>query len=495
MSVRNDALRSSQPRRNLPHSKSEYVRRARVSGKHGLKTRVSKATRDSISMSRRLLILGLVAAYSLVLHWVYEEVISPAFFYLGLRYRDPSTLPYILAFAMVALLAALLPIRLRVASDFVVWILFVMTAIPSVLIPQYADILSREESLILAFHVAACFSLVLLLAHRGPNNLLPRLVIPPSLVWTGLALATAASYTYLLYTTGLALRFVSLTSVRELRFDYRDQVASTGPALGYVVRIQGNVLNPAIIALALSARRYWILALAAIGQLLIFSVTGYKLTILSVPAILAVAVMLRAGRRTSGAAILAGVLASTGLALLVDKLQGGLVYTEIFVDRLLLTPGVLTAAHVLVFQDIPKAHWGHSFMAPFVDYAYPVTPSYLVGAEFTGSEATTANANFFADGYANLGYAGMYLEAVVLVAILWFINSCSLHLRLSTASLILLIPTLALVNSSVFTSILSNGFLAAFVVMLCLPASDDSPISGTQLDRRPSGIAASSAKR
>ena len=167
--------------------------------------------------------------------------------------------------------------------------------------------------------------------------------------------------------------------------------------------------------------------------------------------------------------ILVGTMVSTIVALIVDKIQGGLLYTEIFVDRLLLAPGYLTAAHVMVFQGKPKAEWGYSFMAPFVHYPYKDTPDFIVGRVFFGSAATSANANFFGDGYSNLGYPGMFIEALALVVILWLIDSAGRHLPLPVSALILLVPTLALVNSSVFTSLLTDGYLAAIVIMACLP--------------------------
>lgn len=419
---------------------------------------------------RLRLLLGL-GAYAAALHWTYETRISPAFSYLGLHYREPNLVYYAFAFSLVCGVAFLLPSRLRRPSHFILWVLFVMATVPSILVPQYGDILTEGRSLELAIYVALSFTLVVLLAARGPQRPIRHVVMPPFLVWVVVVLISLGTYGYLIYTTGLSFKFVSLGAVRDIRFQYRDQITATGPALGYLVRLQGNVVNPLIVALGVYSRRWPLLIAATVGQLLIFSVTGYKLTILSTAALVAVAVLFRVRRQPPGAMLLVGTMVSTAIALAVDAISGGLLYTEIFVDRLLLAPGYLTAAHVKVFQDKPKAEWGYSFMSPFVHYPYNETPNFIVGASFFGDASTSANANLFADGYSNLGYPGMFIEAIALVVILWLIDSAGEHLPLPVTALILLVPTLALVNSSVFTSLLTDGYLAAIIFMACLPST------------------------
>ena len=434
------------------------------------------------------LVSGL-AVYAVALHWTYQTRISPAFSYLGLRYREPNYLYYFLAFGLVCGTAFLMPAKLRRPSDFILWVLFVMAAVPSILVPQYGDIITEGRSLELAIYVALSFGLVVFLAPRAPQRLIKRItlglvvllpprfrqrfikriIVPPPLFWWVVILVSVGTYGYFLFTTGLSFKFVSIGAVRDIRFQYRDQIAVTGPALGYLVRLQGNVLNPLIIAFGVYSRRWSLVMTGAVGQLLIFAITGFKLTLLSPIALIAVAVLFRIRREPSGQMILAGTMASMAAALIVDAIRGGLLFTEVFVNRLLLTPGVLTAAHVMVFQGKPKAEWGYSFMAPFVDSPYKETPAFMVGRIFTGDTATSANANFFADGFANLGYAGMFVEALALVVILWLIDSAGRHIPLPVTALILLLPTLALVNSGVFTSLLTNGYLAAMVVLACLP--------------------------
>lgn len=425
--------------------------------------------RNKARVPQWLSLLAILFIYAATLHWAYKLRIAPSFGYLGSKYRGPDPIHYFAAFAMAYFVALYLPTRLKRPSDLIVWLLYVMACVPSVLVPQYADILPTPESTELAFFVATSFLLVVILADKGPKRGTWRLRIPNHLLWISLLLVTVGIYGYMLYVTGLTFRFMSLTAVQDVRFAYRDAILATGAGLGYVIGIQGNVINPLIIAKGLYERRWILVAAGAIGQLLIFSVTGYKTVILSVPTLILAAVIFSRAQRPLGSWILTGTLFASVIALVADELHGALAYTQIFVNRLLLIPGTLTAAHVLVFQDQPKAKWGHSFMAMFVDYPYETTPSFIVGTRFSGNAEVSANASLFADGYANLGYLGIFIEALVLVVLLWVLDAASRHLSIAVSSMVLLIPTVALANTSVFTSILTGGYLAALILILVLP--------------------------
>lgn len=422
--------------------------------------------RDETTLKKPWLLPVLLVAYAGLLHWVYEVKIAPLFYYLGSRYRDPDPVNYAFVVLLVLLTSALLPRVLTKASHFILWMLFLMTAVPAALVPQYADIISRDQAFVLAVVVLANFALVVVGARFSPRFGGIRLRVRPDLFWTSIALVTVLVFSYLMVTTGLSLTMIdSFNDTRDIRFGYREAIAgSGGPILGYAIQLQGNVINPLLLGKGFLDRRWWLVGVGIFGQALIFSQTGFKMILLSPFALIAVVWLFQGGMRR-GRTLLVGVLGSSLLALVVDRMRGGmLIFTEVFIDRLLLIPGTLTAAHVMVFDNQEKAMWGYSFMAPFVHYPYSTTPAFLVGAQFTGSTQVTANANLFADGFANLGYAGITIEAVVLVLILWLIDSATRHLSMSITCALCLVPTLSLVNSSVFTSLLTGGY--GFVVIV-----------------------------
>ncbi|MEV0330977.1 hypothetical protein AB0H63_31655 [Micromonospora echinospora] len=419
---------------------------------------------------RRWLIFLLLAGYVVLLHHVYQHEVAPLFEYLNLVYRAPDPWNYGLVLGMLGLVALAMPQRIRQPSDFVLWILFVTVVTPSIVVPQYADILSAAASLELAAVVAAVFLLVIWGARIGPSWTLRVRGVHVLDVWSIVVVLSLLTYVYMAATAGLSFRLVGLGDVWEIRSAYRDQVAASGPVLGYLVRLQGNVLNPLLMARGLYARRWTMALLGGVGQIPIFAATGFKLTLLSIPAILLLALLFRWRARPRAWTILAGVVVAIVAALVADALLDSLLYTQVFVNRMFLAPGVATAAHVMVFDGLPKARWGYSFLRPFVDYPYDQVPDHMVGAVMFGRPETSANASLFGDGYSNLGYGGVLIEAVVLVLLLWAVDGAARHLPLRVSAAILLVPSIALANVSVFTSILSNGFAYAIVLMACLPA-------------------------
>lgn len=421
------------------------------------------ATRERVVLFLALLL------YVAVLHWSYATQISPAFSYMGLRYRDPNVWNYVAAFAMAYSVGLVMPNAMKHASDFVVWILYVMACVPSIVVPQYANIVSSPRALQLAFFVALSFAMVAVLAHRGPQSTRIRVVRTSEILWIVLFGISVVIYSYMYFTTGLSFRFINPTAVKDVRFQYRETVAASGSLLPYLIGLQGNVINPILVCRGVHAKRWTLIVAGAAGQLLIYSATGYKIILLSVPAALLLLVMFRMSKQWFGRLVLYGTVASSLVSVVLDRITGSLTLTSIFVSRLLIIPGALTAAYLKYFQYRPKAQWGYSFMAPFVNYPYNTTPDFLVGADFSGMQQVTANASLFADGYGNLGYFGIFVEAGVLVLLLWAINLAAARLPVSVSALILLVPTLALVNASVFTSILTSGYAAAIVLMFLLP--------------------------
>ena len=157
--------------------------------------------------------------------------------------------------------------------------------------------------------------------------------------------------------------------------------------------------------------------------------------------------------------------------MLIDRLSrsvdGDL--TSLIVRRFLVTPGLLTAGYVQVFDDIDKAQLAHSVLSPFFDYPYAREPPFLVGAAFFDNPETHANANLMADGFANFGYLGMVAACLVCVALLWALDDAAEGLPLGFACLVVLMPALALADSGILTTMLTHGFLAAVVLLALAP--------------------------
>jgi len=139
--------------------------------------------------------------------------------------------------------------------------------------------------------------------------------------------------------------------------------------------------------------------------------------------------------------------------------------------RMTALPGLLTGYYYEFFSTHPQAHLGHSIFKSFVAYPYAAEPPYLIGALYFHSASNDANANLWADAYANFGYTGILSFTLLLAILLWLYDSLAASPRdLRVAVLAIGLPAFALANGGLLTSLLTNGVLLAMLLVYFMPA-------------------------
>lgn len=425
-------------------------------------------------------------AYVAVLHLIYQHSIAPSFSYLRYAYRTPDPGAYAVAIALVVALAVILPRRISQPSHFIAWLLFIAAVAPSIVVPQFADALSTDRALQVAIWVAACFLPVAALGtRRAVRGVLPSRGLRGSVFWPAVAAASALGYGYVLATVGLPTELPSLSDVYAVRDEFAAEEDAFG-ALVYLVPLLVNVLNPLLLIRGLTARRWTWLVAGVLGQVFIYSFTGYRSALLSPVAVLVAYLLFRRSSRPPASVALAGIVLLSVAMWAMDWLTSSLDYTSLLVRRFLITPGLLTAAYVAVFSEIDKVHLSHSFLSSFSSYPYAEEPPLLVGAQFFGDPTTNANANLLADGFANFGFPGMLLECLVLVVLLWAVDDACQGIPVQLSALVFVMPTLALADSGIFTTMLTHGLVAAILACTLLPRTtgrDGDPAATEQIPR------------
>lgn len=430
-------------------------------------TTESRARQTLWSHSAKVVVAALI--YLAILHYTYEHNIAPFFSYLRYSYREPDPLTYAFTVSLVVALALILPRRITQPSHFIVWVLFTVAVVPSIVVPQYSEVLTVRDATELAVWVAVSYLPVATLGTRGALQcFLPRIQLSATAFWFCVFILFSIICIYLVGALGVRTQLPSLLDVYGVRAELKTDEAYR-PPLNYVVPLLANVLNPIMMVRGLRLRRWGWLLVGVVGQVFIYSFSGNKTAILSPLALVAVYFLFRRTCKPFAAATLFGAsVLSTGMVLM-DWMTSSVDWTSLIVRRSLITPGLLTAAYVAVFSDIEKAKFAHSFLSPFLRYPYAEAPPLLVGRGFFGHPGTSANANLMADGYANFGFAGMTIECLVLVLLLWAIDDAARNIPLGVSSAVCLMPTLALADSGIFTSMLTHGFLATVLAFMCMP--------------------------
>jgi hypothetical protein len=424
----------------------------------------------SDGMHRVAVVLGsavLVAA----IHASYQFVVAPRYGYMGLTYESPDLPIYAVMVLLLLGIAALLPARLLRPADFLVWMLYVVVVIPALTISYLARTVSDQTQLMLGFVVAGCFALAVVISRASSEWKPWRLpALPVRVFWILVCLFSACTYLLLAATGSLTLSLPGLGQVYAARSAFAD-TASSHRLLAYLVPNQSAVINPMLMAIGIGRRKPWLVVAGIVGNLLLYGVAGNKSVLFSIPAVLIAAYLFRGGRRPGGGVVAWGVAAFVLGGAVLDLLLRTPLVTGLVTRRVMDVPGFLTGAWVATFLDQPKAHFAYSFLSPFLTYPYPVTPPFVVSQNVFGVPTVNANANLFADGFANFGWLGMLFETLVLIVILVVANASRHRIPLASAVMVLVVPGFSMTNSSVLTSLLTHGVALTLLIVLFAPTS------------------------
>lgn len=421
----------------------------------------------------RVLLMG---TYLALLYWVMVVHVEPTFGYLGYTYRTPELLPNALVIGFVLLLTTLMPLRLGRPSRFVLWMHFVLATVPSMVVPQFTRAITPPAAFGLAVGVGLAWLLVLALtsapvieAVRAARGRVPRTPAPADPVrarrWTTRLLWASAVFSLLLVAVfGATGALVALTEVRSVRLAYREALALAPPGTAYLLLMASNVVNPVALMRSLLERRWVVALVPLLGQVLIYSIGGHRMVLLSIPGVLFLYVWMRRTSQPSGTTFLAWV--TGGLVSAAVALFGlGVSAAGLLVLRMFIEPGNLLVSYVDLFAGRGNLYWSYSFLSWLVEYPYDLSPNFLVGEQARGDAAVSANVNLFGDGYISWGWAGIVIECLLLVALVLLLDGAARGVRPAEFCAAMLLPSFALANSNVFTSVLTHGFLVAYLVL------------------------------
>jgi hypothetical protein len=110
-------------------------------------------------------------------------------------------------------------------------------------------------------------------------------------------------------------------------------------------------------------------------------------------------------------------------------------------------------------------------------YPYSLNPPQLIGDVYFGSHEMSANANIWADGFANFGFIGILGVSLVLGLVLFLYDSLAARIEFPVACVLLVIPAITLANSALLTCLLTHGLGFALLVALFIPQRSE-PLSG-----------------
>jgi hypothetical protein len=418
----------------------------------------------AIGAARRAALLGVALAYAGVLAWTHTTQFAPLFGYQGLVDGHPEGRAVVVMIVLAALPAAWLPISAGRPSAVLLWSLYIAGYVPAVVIPIFltADL---AAVLPLALTLLAALMIVSVLTRLPLVRVTSRHLSPRAFLrmMTGLSIATSV---YVLVTFGFST-IPSLGNVYAARSAFNTGLEGANWPAGYVVPWAGNVVNPLLMALALSRRRMDLFAVAMVGQLVIYSDTGFKNVLFSTALIPLVYLALSLARRSYGTVAVMAIPAVLLVGTIVNALTSDWALT--LLRRQFATPGQLNWYYFDFFSDHSRYHLSASFLSGVFTMPYSSEPAVLIGQVYFPAEHPHANAGLWADAFANFGTGGVVVFSMVLGLVLWALDGSARDRDIRLIGPMVAIAGLSLAEGALFTTLLTLGLGLACLLVVAVP--------------------------
>jgi hypothetical protein len=418
--------------------------------------------------SRATLVM-VCALYVAVFVLVYNRVIVPVWGYEG--FRSAAAPGHAALGCMLAVLPSLwMPIHLIRPSVLVYWLLYLLVVVPVCVVPIFSLQDQSSGPLLLAACIVAMLGLTGII-YRLPLLQINRVHLESYEFLVILISLSTISYALIVSSFGLHFRYIPLQDVYLIRSQFKETLSQGSVVVAYAIGWQMYVINPLLMATGITTRHPLPAVTGAAGQFAIYSITGFRDVLFSALFLLYLLWAMRSekpfGTRfaSSWTAIFtfAAVLELFGYSRTLEGFVG---------ERMTGTPGLLTAYYYEFFSSHPKAHLGQSiFFSSWVHYPYALGTPELIGYYYFHDASMSANANLWADAYANFGYFGIAGFTFLLAAVLWLYDSIAVGRDKRVAALVIALPGFALANAGLQTCLVTHGIGLAMLLVYLMPTA------------------------
>ena len=226
----------------------------------------------------RCLIIGGIALYVLGLSHAYSELIAQV--WTGYPNFNPSFWAVLTSYIFAAIPSLWMPIHLCRPTQFLFWCLYIMVYIPTIIVAIFAFPEAMHVYLYIQLPMFVVFCLFSL-SYRLPLIRIPVLHTKNFSRRAALVFLFVLLYLVVSPTLELKMHIIRFSEVYDIRAIYKSSLAQTMSIINILVRWIIYILNPLLFGYGIMRRRLWMIILGLLGQLIIYSNTGFKSSLLS----------------------------------------------------------------------------------------------------------------------------------------------------------------------------------------------------------------------
>jgi hypothetical protein len=415
---------------------------------------------------------ALAVAASFLIYFCYVWVIaeSPTFRYAGAFAVHPSALAPFVGFAFCLLPLAWLRRSVVQASDFIVLYLYFFLFLPTcALMPYVSESDTRSQFVFLAA-ITLAFGLVELRRVMRPLRWGDFAMPPQTFEWLLIGLAVAA-LGVLLWTGEVQFSNISFLDVYERRAALLAEGGGTNPIVFYIGNWGSLAISPLLIVYGLDRRKLMMVGLGLLLALVSFLATSFKSSMFIPLFTIGYYFLIRfLGLKRVWEIVALTLIGICVFSIVVDYFVNYAPFvTWSFQFRLVGNNGFLSAKYLDFFTNMPKGLFADTFGRLLYEPVYHRPIAVIVGESFTTVADNHANGNLWADGYGNLGYLGVFFAAFELLIVLWIIDSAGTGKNLLQVVTVTVPAAFSLANTSVHSTLTSNGALLLLVLLVLMP--------------------------
>jgi hypothetical protein len=406
-------------------------------------------------------------AFAELARYIYVDVLGPRalFAYMGVRVL-PETAGVRLLFLVMAVLPSLwLPVHLRRPTDVPQLFLYYAVHIPTCVLLPVVSYSSLPVQVAFAGAILLGF-LALEVRFWVPLLPLPRVGLTSAGFWGAFAALYVFALAVFAKSGYLSVSNLRLLGIYGQRMELASRLDEIGALFFYLANWTGGAIAPFAVIAGLH-RRKLLLVLAGVAiAAASFVASSNRAAFMGIPPVIAIYALLRKMKgRHLGPVLGAGFLGLTVALRLVDLALTVPMASWTIFHRTFTNNGFLSAIYLDLFEPPVRDYYAHSFLQWAGFEGLPASPAALAGASFTAVPDVHANANLWADAYANLGYAGLALAAASLLAVFWLFDALGRRKDPAVVGAALMVPASALANTSVHTAVVSNGIVIVFLLL------------------------------
>lgn len=399
--------------------------------------------------------------YIFTISYVWKYYCVPVWWYFN--YRDIS---HTLSYDIVGYFIALLPIffyrGIKNVSSWISLILYYFGYVPIILSLLFNFPIDNDYSVI-EYWVIICFFMSLYFySDRIKIRTRPiKEKVPVFFFWVIAVLVILLQFS--IYRNNM--RLVGFGDIYKLR---AENAELAGGIINYINSWSNTFIYPFIFLYGLFTKNKKLIIFGSISFIFLYSIFGSKSDLFSPIILLSLYYFFRWQER-KGINLLSVFSLGIGLMtiVLLSNLDNETVYivAAVFLMRTLTISGCLFSGYYLpFFYDHPHTYFSHINVVNAITNSNPYHGKAI--GKVVSEGGMNANAIFWAmDGITGMGVIGVAIVSFFFLIFLIFLNSLTTKKNIRFVCMLMVIPTISLLNTSFFTFLLSEG---VFLVVLTL---------------------------